>query len=89
MNWDWIKARLSEASTWAGLSGLAVTTATAMPSSWQPYAFGFAGIAAGLAVMIREKGTKTPEEIAADAFAAARVADPKLGAGIVTPASKS
>lgn len=68
----WILARAFEATTWAGLSSFALLLDTQLPPVAQPYDLIAAAIFAGLAVVMREKGTKAPEQIAADAFAAAQ-----------------
>jgi chromate transport protein ChrA len=67
-----IVARLTEPSTWAGLSALATTGAMLWPAPYHGWALIVAGITGGLAVVMRERGTKPPEQIAADALAAAR-----------------
>lgn len=67
-----LKSRLLEPSTYAGLSTVALAVMTQLPPSYQAYAITAAAVFGGLAVVMRERGTKSPEEIAADAFAAAR-----------------
>jgi hypothetical protein len=69
--WATIRARVTEPSTWASASALAVGASTQLPPSTQIYVLSIAALCAGMGVIMRERGTKSAQEVAADALAAA------------------